>query len=171
MINKSTVINLAFLKLGEQNQLYNINITDRMAIAETLFNTIIKSIASDAQFAFNARTIKLNLNLEQKNSRDEFRYNKPTDYLNRIWISDREARIENEFIYSKVEDVEMCYCYQMDLADYPDYIEDYLVITLAERLAEAYDVYYSKIPAIQNQRSDIINKLLVSEGLPFAIPR
>lgn len=171
MISKDNIINLAFLKLGEQNQLYNINITDRMKIADTLFDTVIDELAIDTNFTFNARTVKLTLNLNQKNSRGEYRYNIPTDYLNRIWISDRTARIENEFIYSKEEDLEMCYCYTMALADYPKFIEPLIVVELAIKLAESFDPYYSKIPRLEYQKRDMVNKILVSEGLPFEIER
>lgn len=171
MLEKNKIINLAFLKLGEQNQLYNINITDRMKIADTLFEDIINEIAVDSNFMFNARTIKLNLNLQSKNYRGEYRYNKPTDYLNRIWISDRNARIENEFIYSTQDNVEMCYCFKMPLVDYPNYIQSYVVLSLAIRLAEAYDTYYEKIPRLEAQKLDVMNKILVSEGLPFEIER
>lgn len=171
MIEKNKIINLAFLKLGEQNQLYNINITDRMKIADTLFEDIINEIAIDTNFTFNARTIKLTLNLTEKNYKDEYRYNKPTDYLNRIWISDNKARIENEFIYSTQENLEMCYCFKMSLFDYPNYIQPYIVTKLAIRLAEAFDTYYSKIPRLEVEKLDIMNKIIVSEGLPFTIER
>lgn len=171
MIEKNKIINLAFLKLGEQNQLYNINITDRMKIADTLFEDIIEEIATDTNFTFNARTINLTLNLKEKNSRGEYRYNKPIDYLNRIWISDKMARIENEFIYSIQDKLEMCYCYKMNLSDYPLYIKQYIVNKLAIRLAEAFDTYYDKIPRLEAERIDIMNKIIVSEGLPFEIER
>ncbi len=171
MIEKNRIINLAFLKLGEQNQLYNINITDRTKIADTLFDDIINEIAIDTNFTFNARTIKLTLNLTDKNYRGEYRYNKPTDYLNRIWISDKNARIENEFIYSNQENLEMCYCFKMSLSDYPNYIQPYIVIKLAIRLAEAFDTYYSKIPRLESEKIDLMNKIIVSEGLPFEIER
>lgn len=171
MLNKSNIINLAFLKLGEQNQLYNINISDRIKIAEVLFDEVIREIAIDTNFTFNARTVNLTLNLQETNSRGEFRYNRPTDYLNRIWISDRKARIENEFIYSTEGSLEMCYCYKMDLSDYPDYIIPYVTTCLAIKLAEAFDSYYEKIPRLEAQKLDITNKILVSEGLPFEIER
>lgn len=171
MLNKNDIINLAFLKLGEQNQLYNINISDRMKIAELLFKEVIREIAIDTNFTFNARTIDLTLNLQQTNSRGEYRYNKPTDYLNRIWVSDKQARIENEFIYSTEANLEMCYCFQMDLADYPESIIPYVTTCLAIKLAEAFDSYYEKIPRLEAQKMDITNKLLVSEGLPFEIER
>lgn len=171
MIEKNKIINLAFLKLGEQNQLYNINITDRMKIADTLFEDIIDEIATDTNFTFNARTVNLTLNLQEQNFRGEYRYNKPVDYLNRIWISDKNARIENEFIYSTTQNLEMCYCYKMNLSDYPMYIKPYIVVKLAIRLAEAFDTYYSKIPRLEAERLDIMNKIIVSEGLPFTIER
>lgn len=171
MIQKSNVVNLAFLKLGEQNQLYNINITDRVKIAELLFDEVIRDIAVDTNFMFNARTVELTKNLKDTNSRGEFRYNKPTDYLNRVWISDRLARIENEFIYSKENSLEMCYCYKMALSDYPDNILSYIVTSLAIRLAEAFDSYYEKIPRLEKERLEMIGKLVVSEGLPFEIKR
>lgn len=171
MIEKNKIINLAFLKLGEQNQLYNINITDRMKIADTLFEDIIDEIATDTNFTFNARTVNLTLNIDEKNSRGEYRYNKPIDYLNRIWISDRRARIENEFIYSTEKDIEMCYCFRMNLSDYPTYIKPYIINKLAIRLAEAFDVYYAKLPRLEAERMDIMNKIIVSEGLPFDIER
>lgn len=171
MINKSKIINKAWLKLGEQNQLYNVNITDRMAIAEDLFDDVVNEIAIDSNFTFNARTISLTLNLQSTNTRGEYRYNKPVDYLNRVWISDSKARIENEFIYSKEQNVEMCYCFKMNLSDYPDYIVPYLTTCLAIKLAEAFDSYYEKIPRLEAQKLDMTNKILVSEGLPFEVPR
>lgn len=169
MISKDKVINLAFLKLGEQNQLYNINITDRMKIADTLFDVVIDELAIDSNFMFNARTIRLTKNIKDKNLRGEYRYNLPTDYLNRIWISDRLARIENEYIYSREDEVDLCYCYKMNLSDYPVYIEGLIVVKLAIKLAEAYDTYYAKIPRLEEERIDIMNRIIVSEGLPFSI--
>ena len=58
-LNKDEIIQLAFLKLGEQHQLYHNNISDRLLIAEQLFNDIIVDLGSDATFTFNSRTIKL----------------------------------------------------------------------------------------------------------------
>ena len=65
----------------------------------------------------------------------------------------------------------MCYCFKMPLADYPNYIQSYVILSLAIRLAEAYDTYYEKIPRLEAQKLDVMNKILVSEGLPFEIER
>lgn len=171
MIEKNNIITLAWLKLGEQNQLYNNNITDRMTIASTLFDDVIEEIAVDTQFSFNSRTVELSKNLNEKNSRGEFRYNKPNDYLSTIWTSDRNLRMESEFFYSENENVELCYCYKMNLSEYPDYIKKYIITSLAIRLAEAFDIYEKKIPNLIAEKIDIINNILTNEGLPFPIER
>lgn len=171
MLERAKIIDLAWLKLGEQNQLYNINITDRIAIANNLFDEVMDEIATDANFMFNAKTIKLNLNLIPKNDRGEYRYNRPVDYLNRIWLSDRTARIEGEFIFSNENELWLCYCYNMEFADYPESIKKLISLKLAHKLAQAYDIYYDKLPRLEGQIRDETNKLLVSEGLPFPIPR
>ena len=171
MIEKQTVIDLAYLKLGEQNQLYHSNITDRMNIASMLFDEVIDDLGTDATFTFNSRTIKLTKNSEVENSRGEIRYNKPNDYLSRVWSSDNMMRIENEFIYSKDKDLELCYCFRMHLSDYPDYIKNLIVGKLAIKIAETYDGYYAKIPILQREVMNEINKIVIQEGLPFSIKR
>lgn len=171
MIEKNNVILLAWLKLGEQNQLYNNNITDRMTIASTLFDDVIDDIAVDAQFSFNSKTVQLTKNLNSKNSRGEYRYNKPNDYLSTIWISDLSSRMENEFFYSTEESLELCYCYKMPLTEYPPYVKKYIVLSLAIRLAEAFDIYENKIPKLLAEKIDMCNNILTNEGLPFGVTR
>ena len=171
MLEKNNIIELAWLKLGEQNQLYNNNITDRMKIASVLFDDVINDIAIDSQFSFNSRTIKLNKNLNDTNIRGEFRYNKPPDYLSTIWISDKMARIENEFFYSLEDNLELCYCFKMNLTEYPDYIRKYVIISLSIRLAEAFNIYENKIPKLFGEKLDAMNNIMTNEGLPFPIER
>lgn len=171
MLEKNNIIHLAWYKLGEQNQLYNNNITDRMKIASILFDDVVDEIAIDATFSFNARTVKLTKNLNEKNYRGEYRYNKPNDYLSTVWISDRLARIENEFFYSEQDSLELCYCFKMNLSEYPDYIKKYIVVSLAIRLAEAFSIYENKIPKLMGEKLDCMNNIIANEGLPFPIER
>lgn len=171
MLVKQTIIDLAFLKLGEQVQLYNSNITDRLKIASLLFDEVIDQLATDSTFMFNSRTIELDKNLNTQNSRGEYRYNKPNDYLSIVWTSDRNARIENEFIYSKEDTLEICYCFKMNLSDYPDYIKGLVIPKLAKKIAETYDGYYQKIPFLEKEIMDETNKIVTQEGLPFGIRR
>lgn len=168
-IDKQKIIDLAFLKLGEQTQLYHSNITDRMNIADVLFEDVIDSLATDATFLFNSRTIELTKQESNVNSRGEYKYNKPNDYLSRVWSSDRNIRIENEFIYSKEENVELCYCFRMNLSDYPIYLQALIVPKLAKRIAETYDGYYNKIPILEREIIDETNKIITQEGIPFGI--
>lgn len=171
MLDKQEIIDLAFLKLGEHNNLYHTNITDRLKIASLLFDEVIKELATDATFMFNSRTIRLNKNLHETNYRGEYRYNKPNDYLTRVWCSDRHARIESEYIYSKEDNLELCYCYTMPLNDYPMYLRKLIIPKLAKKLAETYDGYYQKIPLLQTEIMDETNKILITEGIPFQIER
>lgn len=171
MLNKSNIIELAFLKVGEQNQMYNMNITDKMKVADQLFEDVIKNIAIDSNFTFNSRTVLLNLNTQQKNLRGEYRYNIPTDYLNKIRSSDRNIRLEGEFFYSFEQNVELTYCYKMNISNYPDYIQKYVILALAIRLAEAFDTYYEKIPKLERDLAIAQNNIIISEGLPFDIER
>lgn len=170
-IDKQKIIDLAFLKLGEQTQLYHSNIIDRMNIADLLFEEVIDALATDATFLFNSRTEELTKAIPTVNSRGEYKYNKPYDYLSRVWSSDRNIRIENEFIYSKEDKLELCYCYRMNLSDYPIYLKSIIVPKLAKRLAETYDGYYNKIPMLEREILDETNKIVTQEGLPFEILR
>lgn len=171
MIEKNAIITLAWLELGEQNQLYNNNITDRQTIASTLFDAVIDEIALDANFSFNSKTIQLTKNLQEKNFRDEYRYNKPADYISTIWTSDNRARMENEFFYSTQDELQLCYCYDMPLTEYPSYIKRYLVLSLALKLASAFDMYKDKISYIMARKVDEMNTIIANEGLPFEIER
>lgn len=171
MLNKTKIIDSAFLKLGEQNQLYNTNISDKNKIASSLFDEVIDEIAVDSNFTFNSRTILLSLNSQSQNFRGEYRYNIPSDYLNKVRCSDRFLRIENDFFYSFDKDIELTYCFRMNISEYPDYIRKYVTIALAIKLAEAFDTYYEKIPRLERDLALSQNQLMLSEGLPFEVER
>ncbi len=171
MISKDTIISLAWLKIGEQNQLYNVNMTERQKIADMLLANIFKNVATDTTFLFNAKTVRLNQNLEGKNFRGENRFNRPVDFLSKVWTSDRTARVENEFIYSKDEELDMMYCAQISVTEFPDYLEPYLIARLAVSLCEAYDTFRDKLQYVHQQMIEERNKLVVNEGAPFQIKR
>lgn len=171
MINKDNVITLAWMMLGEQSQTYNGNITDRQKIAEYLFDAVIRSVASDENFLFNSRKIALSKNLNPTNEDGEIRYNIPVDFLNKIWLSDPKARFENEFIYSEEDDLKMAYCYKLQLSEFPDYLENYLVLSLAYRLAMAYETFASRVGTIASSLDYEVARISKMEGLPFGIDR
>lgn len=169
MISKDDVITLAWMKLGEQSQMYNGNITDRQKVAEYLFNAVIRNIASDANFLFNSRKVTLSKNVNQTNEDGEYRYNIPVDFLNKIWLSDPLARFQHEFIYSNDENLQMAYCFKMPLTEFPDYLEDYLVNRLAYKLALAYETFNSKVGLVGQEAEEEKARILKMEGLPFGI--
>lgn len=169
MISKDNVITLAWMKLGEQSQMYNGNITDRQKVADFLFDSVVRGVAFDENFLFNSKKVKLGKNLNPKNDDDEFRYNVPVDFLNKIWLSDPTARFEHEYIYSTSETLQMAYCYKLPLSEFPDYLESYLVSALAYKLALAYETFNSKIGLIAEELEIEKARILKMEGLPFGI--
>ncbi|MGL6024549.1 MAG: hypothetical protein ACRCZ9_03920 [Fusobacteriaceae bacterium] len=171
MISKDNVITLAWLTIGEQSQMYNGNITDRQKVAEFLLDAVIRNTASDTNFLFNSKKIKLHKNADEINYDGDFRYNIPVDFLNKIWLSDVEARFEHEFIYSKSDDLEMAYCYSLPLSEFPDYMETYLTVELGKKLCVAYDTFNNKLSYLLEMSEDEKARILKMEGLPFRLQR
>ncbi|MGL4970544.1 MAG: hypothetical protein ACRC45_02825 [Cetobacterium sp.] len=169
MISRDSVITLAWMKLGEQSQVYNGNITDRQKVAEMLFDSIIRNVAIDANFLFNSRKVSLNKNITPTNEDGEFRYNIPVDYLNKIWMSDTKARFEHEFIYSEQDNLQMAYCYKIPLSEIPEFMEDYLVSSLAYKLSLAYETFNGKVSFMASEVAEDREKILKMEGLPFGV--
>lgn len=169
MLSRDNIITLAWMKLGEQAQMYNGNITDRQRVGEFLLDAVIRNIASDENFLFNSRKVSLEKNSNPTNEDGEIRYNIPVDFLNKIWLSDTKARFEHEFIISEQEDVKMVYCYRLAFSEFPDYLEDYLVNSLAYKLCLAYETFSAKLGIITQEVVDEKARILKMEGLPFGI--
>lgn len=170
MLNKDRIVQLAWLKLGDQNQYYNGNITETQQVASILFDAIIDEIAMETTFLFNATTVTLNKNLSP-NEGEYFRFNLPVDYLSKIRCSDRMARFEGEYIYSTGDTMELTYCRELPLSEYPDYLQKYLTIELAIRLSEAYKTLSDNKQLLMAERQTEVNRVSTLEGLPFTIPR
>lgn len=171
MLSRDNIIGFAWLKIGEQNNLYNSNTTERNRIAELLLDKIIRNLAADTSFLFNSRKIALEKNSNDKNDFGENRFNIPVDFLNKIQISDRNARFEHEFIYSTSDSVDLTYCYDIQFTEIPMYMENYITISLALALAESYDSFNSKIPYLREELLREQIRVLNMEGLPYSIPR
>lgn len=170
MLDRDRIVQLAWLRLGNQNQLYNGNTTEMQKIAQTLFDSIIDEVAMETTFLFNAVTIKLNKNLSSKEG-EYFRYNLPVDYLSKVRCSDRLARFEGEYIYSLSEELELTYCRKLNLSEYPDYLSKYLTITLAIKLSEGYRTLSDATQKLEIEQLNEVNRIVTMEGLPFTIPR
>lgn len=60
---------------------------------------------------FNAVTVNLTKNANSTNEFDEYRYNRPNDFLSMIRYSDN-MRIEGEFIYSTYREIRALRIYE-----------------------------------------------------------
>lgn len=140
MLNKSGIIRKALLKVGEVGS-YNDNKSDVYKIADVLLSGILDDLGAREDFLFNSRTSILDLNSQTTNEFGEFRYNIPSDFLNKIRFIEGDARIENEFIYSFDDRVVLRYCFKAYYSDYPDYLYKYLVYALAVELSESFNQY------------------------------
>ncbi|WP_438523178.1 hypothetical protein [Cetobacterium sp.] len=164
------MVQLAYLKLGNQNQYYNGNTTEQQKIASILFDTIIDEIAMETIFLFNAVTVKLNKNLDSSDG-EYFRFNLPVDFLSKVRCSDRLARFEGEYIYSTSDTLELTYCRELPLSEYPDYLSKYITIELAVRLSDAYRTLADNKQLLMLEKQTEVDRISTLEGLPFTIPR
>ena len=164
MLDRGNIIEHAFLKVGDPGQIYPDNRTERYNIAEKLFDNILDTVALDTAFLFNAVTVNLTKNANSTNEFDEYRYNRPNDFLSIIRYSDN-MRIEGEFIYSTNEALNIMYCRKIVLEEYPDYMKNYLVLKLAVELCFAYTAYDNKIQLILAALNSEKVKVMNNEGL------
>lgn len=170
MLSRDTIITMAWLRLGDQNQMYNANITERQKVADMLFDQVKSDVGVDTTFLFNATTVALTKNLNSQEG-DYIRYNLPADFVSKVRCSDRLARFEGEYIYSTADDLELTYCREMDLSEYPEYLERYFIVSLAIKLAMAYKTLSDNIQFLSMERVDEMNRIVTREGLPFEIER
>ena len=164
MLDRGNIIEHAFLKVGDPGQIYSDNRTERYNIAEKLLDNILDTVALDTAFLFNAVTVNLTKNANSTNEFDEYRYNRPNDFLSIIRYSDN-MRIEGEFIYSTNEALNIMYCRKIVLEKFPDYMKNYLVLKLAVELCFTYTAYENKIQLILAALNSEKVKVMNNEGL------
>lgn len=159
MLNRNKIISTSLLKLGEVAD-YNDNRSEIYKVASTLLDNVIDTVASKNDFLFNATTIKLTkFGIDEDTG--EIVYNKPIDFLNKIKFVNGLARIENEFIYSDVDNLLLQYCKKIDFSEIPEYMFNYLVYSLATELAETYTQYQSRLSML-NARLEQERKIIYS---------
>ena len=168
MINKSTIIEQAFIRLGEVGTIYNDNRSEQYKVATILLDGIIDTIAVDNNFLFNATTVTLSKAIEQQNELGEYRYNMPIDFLNAVRLSNG-ARIEGEFIYSTEDSVKITYCRKININELPNYLRNLLIYSLASSLADAYSAYENKKQLMLSYYNAEVIKIMNVEGLRFTV--
>ena len=164
MLDKGNIIELAFLKLGEVGQIYSDNRTEQYEVAGKLLDNILDTVALDTDFSFNAVTVNLDKNINSKNDFDEYRYNIPNDFLVLIRYSDN-MKLEGEFIYSTNDSLNITYCRNIAIEEYPQYMKNYLILKLAVELCNTYSAYENKLSIVQGSLSDEKIKIMNNEGL------
>lgn len=170
MLNKDNIITMAWFRLGDQNQMYNSNLTERQKVAGMLFEQVRRELATDTTFLFNAVTVTLTKNLNTREG-EYYRYNLPADFISKVRCSDREVRFEGEYIYSTSDTIELTYCRELPLSEYPDSLEKLFIVNLALKLADSYLTLKENAPQLLMEKVEEMNKIVTREGLPFTIPR
>ncbi|MBR8748694.1 hypothetical protein IX317_000353 [Fusobacterium sp. DD29] len=164
MIDKGQAIKMVFLKLGE-NTVYNDNKSDLYQVCEVIFDQVVKNLAYSTAFLFNATSLKLN-KVSEKEDTNEYQFNIPIDFLN-ILRCRQNYRIENEFIYSDQDEIEIQYCRDIPLSEYPNNLFNLLVAMTAREMALAFNTYNKKLELIDNEVMKLKNDVIAQQGFQY----
>lgn len=162
-MDRGEIIKQAFLKVGDNNA-FNDNKGDKYQVADGLLDMIIKNIAIETDFLFNAITVRLTI--VGQNELGENKFNIPIDFLNIIQGND-DFRIEGEFIYSKSSNLYVQYCRKIDLTEVPEHMFNVIVIYLAKEISLAFNAYNSRYPFLQQQFNEEKRKIIYQQGFLY----
>lgn len=162
-MDRGEIIKQAFLKVGDNNA-FNDNKGDKYQVADGLLDMIIKNIAIETDFLFNAITVRLTI--VGQNELGENKFNIPIDFLNIIQGND-DFRIEGEFIYSKSSNLYVQYCRKIDLTEVPEHMFNIIVIYLAKEISLAFNAYNSRYPFLQQQFNEEKRKIIYQQGFLY----
>lgn len=162
-MDRGEIIKQAFLKV-EDNNAFNDNKGDKYQVADGLLDMIIKNIAIETDFLFNAITLKLTT--VGQNELGENKFNIPIDFLN-IIQGNNDFRIEGEFIYSKSTDLYIQYCRKIDLTEVPEHMFNIIVIYLAKEISLAFNAYNSRYLFLQQQFNEEKRKIVYQQGFLY----
>ena len=162
-MDRGEIIKQAFLKVGDNNA-FNDNKGDKYQGADGLLDMIIKNIAIETDFLFNAITVKLTT--VGQNELGENKFNIPIDFLNIIQGND-DFRFEGEFIYSKSSNLYIQYCRKIDLTEVPENMFNIIVVYLAKEISLAFNAYNSRYPFLQQQFNEEKRKIVYQQGFLY----
>ena len=162
-MDRGEIIKQAFFKVGDNNA-FNDNKGDKYQVADGLLDMVIKNIAIETDFLFNAITVKLTT--VGKNELGENKFNIPIDFLN-IIQGNNDFRIEGEFIYSKSTDLYIQYCRKIDLTEVPENMFNIIVVYLAKEISLAFNAYNSRYPFLQQQFNEEKRKIVYQQGFLY----
>ena len=164
MLSRDRIISTTLLKIGEVN-IYNDNKSEVYKVANALLENVIDNIATRNDFLFNAVTAYLTEYGRIKET-GEIIYNLPSDFLNKLSFDGGDGRIENEFIYSTSDKLQMRYCRKIDFSEIPKYMFNYIVYALATEMAETYTQYTDRLQLLNSRLEETTREVYQIEFSP-----
>ena len=144
MLTTGNIIQNSLMRLGELGT-YNDNGSAIYKRASDLLIKTLDSVAMDTSFLFNATTVNLT-DTGHTSVLGENRFNKPVDMLNYLRTSPHKGvRIEGEFFYTKSSELILQYCRKIKIAEYPPYMEEYLISSLCVEMARSHNTYVDRL--------------------------
>ena len=161
-LSKDKIIQSA-LRLVGQTYHYNDNNSEIYKMAGAYLENIIDSVAYRTDLKFNSTTVSLTVNGKRD---EEFRYNIPTDYLNKVLFIGGEAYFEGEYIYSLAENLKLQYMRRITLPEFPDNMFELLSHMLALRLAESDISFRDSVQLMDTRVNQELTRLYQNQFTP-----
>lgn len=169
-MEKGRIVEQALTRIGS-NTYYNDNSSDVFKEASKILDQITRNICKSNDFRFPALTETLTQS-GINSTTGEYKYNIPTGFLGvaqqpklirpvgygiqsikqltNMGFS-QKFRIEGEYIYSTEKPLNLSYVRNINLNEFPDYMEEYVILSLALKLAIAFPSYRDFIGLIKNE--------------------
>lgn len=165
-MDKGNIIRMSLLRLGKNNA-YNDNKSDEYTVAEELIEHIVETLAKDTAYLFNSTTVQLSKFSSSVNSLGENSFNKPVDYLNLIRCN-VDVRDENEFLYSKSDEIILQYNRKITIENIPDFAKDLLIYHLCYELCLAFNSWFERMPIFESKIREERAKIIANQYNNFS---
>lgn len=164
MIDKGTIIQNSLLRVGE-NKYYNDNASVVYKKANDLLDNIIKTVSVDTSFLFNARTEKLT-KTGSVNINEEYLFNVPTSMVSIIRTNPMKGvRLEGEFFVSRYDEVDIQYCREITLIEYPIYMQEYMIFSLCVEICRVLPSFIDRLQYMEAMKNQERDAILAMEGI------
>lgn len=183
MLERGNIIEQALILVGNINE-YNDNRSKTYQMATKLLDKIVDTACGNNDFNFPSTTVTLTESVLNSET-GEYRYNIPVDFLGikkKITVNTRtpfkvesirdlvassqrvSLRVEGEYIYSYNNPLILNYVRKIPLKEFPAYMEDYLIHSLAVKLAQALPAYADKLPLLKQELKEMKADVTLAEG-------
>lgn len=183
MIQKSYIVEQAMLKVG-QISYYNKSASEQYKFALKLLDGIVRSTCKNNKFNFTSITAELTLNGIDK-ATGEYRYNRPAGFLGvqktvqgiapvsfrveriKDMVYSHEVdnfRVQGEYIYSMKRNLTINYVRLLELSNFPEYMEEYMILALAKEIAQTNVAYNDMLATLNQQLKQEETNVELQEG-------